>query len=78
MGKLCAKSKLKGREFNIVVRQMASQLLEAFDNPGADGATAQWCFKMVSLYPSLGDDGETLFSKTVGFFYIFFKYSRKH
>ena len=65
MGKLCAKAKIKSKEFNIIVRQMAGQLRDKFKSPGSEGATAQWCFKMVTLYPSLADEGTTLFAKTV-------------
>ena len=44
---------------------MANQLKEKFDEPGKIGASAQWCFKLVTFYPCLADEGKNLYQKTV-------------
>lgn len=65
LGKLVAKRKITNRETTKLVKAMTWQLMANFDKPGASGATSQWCKKLICLYPSLADDGETMGEKTV-------------
>ena len=58
-------SKLLNSDIRIIVRNMANQLINKFDAPGKIGATAQWCFKLITKYPNLADDGQDLYKKTV-------------
>lgn len=48
-----------------IIRQLADQLKEKWENPGSIGATAQWCSKLVSMYPIVGQDGTNKMQQTV-------------
>lgn len=65
LGKLVGKKKLLGKETTKLIRVCVDQLLEKFERPGAIGATRQWCNKLISLYPVLADEGESMNEKTV-------------
>ena len=63
--KLSSKEKLSNADVNKLIRHMATQLLQKDPRPGEKGITAQWCKKLVALYPQLGEEGENLMEKTV-------------
>ena len=65
LGKLVGKARLTHTELTKLVKHMTAQLMEQFEKPGAVGATAQWCQKLIALYPQLADEGETSGEKTV-------------
>ena len=49
----------------VVIRHMAKQLMESYEEPGKAKATYQWCAKFVAMYPQCGEIGETMGQKTV-------------
>ena len=65
LGKLVTKAKLSNFEATKLGRAMAIQLRQKFDQPGREGATMQWCSKLVCMYPHIAGEGETMGKKTV-------------